>query len=156
MSGRVTVRAECEACQGSGLYVGLCERDGFAVVCRECSGLGVKYLAYTPFIARRDRRDICVLRVLEVNPGVFARFLPGLGMQGFGGISLEDWKAGRGFPRGSEMREHCCPAWWGQLAGREMLGWVCSVRPGGSFLQCPDYDRRALCWQRWDAEGGGR
>ena len=31
---------KCKSCKGTGLYVGLAERDGAAVVCHTCKGTG--------------------------------------------------------------------------------------------------------------------
>jgi len=31
---------ECSACKGTGLYVGMAEREGAAVVCSRCKGTG--------------------------------------------------------------------------------------------------------------------
>ena len=31
---------ECESCKGTGLYVGMAEREGSAVVCHTCKGTG--------------------------------------------------------------------------------------------------------------------
>ena len=32
------IQIECPACHGTGLYQGMCEQDGCAVVCTECGG----------------------------------------------------------------------------------------------------------------------
>lgn len=33
-----TIIIECQACKGTGLYKGMAERDGAAVVCSHCHG----------------------------------------------------------------------------------------------------------------------
>lgn len=38
------IQIECPACHGTGLYQGMCEQDGCAVVCTKCDGKG-----YTTF-----------------------------------------------------------------------------------------------------------
>lgn len=36
----IKIECECNACKGTGLYVGMAERDGAAVVCYTCKGTG--------------------------------------------------------------------------------------------------------------------
>ena len=63
----VEVDVECSACRGTGLYVGMCENDGAAVVCVKCNGTGKVHMSLTPFTGRRKRDG--VTRVFETNPG---------------------------------------------------------------------------------------
>lgn len=156
--GRVCYAEECDACSGTGLYVGMAERDGFAVVCSKCRGTGRVKCSALLFTGRKDRLDVRVERVLEVNPGICVGRVPGGGMDSFGGIGIEAWKAGRGFPRGSEMREHVCPAWWFQCANYRLKPEYPGCIHAGIFSKCIHFRTRAACWMQWDAEHpeGGR
>lgn len=53
-----TFKAECDACDGSGLYVGCAEPKGTAVICYECDGTGCLKISFKPFIKRKGRRGI--------------------------------------------------------------------------------------------------
>ena len=51
---------QCKSCSGSGVYVGMCERDGAAVVCHVCEGTGkCNYkFEYQEFTGRKKREDV--------------------------------------------------------------------------------------------------
>jgi len=53
-----TIDMECRSCEGTGLYSGMCEPKGVAVVCHTCNGSGCEKLSYKPFIGRKPRTDI--------------------------------------------------------------------------------------------------
>ena len=144
-----TLLVRCEACQGTGLYAGMGERDGFAVVCRKCKGSGQMLIHYLPFRGREARPG--TLRVIEFNPGVV---VGGRDRERFGGILYEDWNKGGAFPAGSEMREFSCPAWWYQSVDcKRKPEWSgCLSIMGREFRYCATFPDKAQCWLRWDAE----
>ncbi len=53
-----TVDAECGSCRGTGLYRGMAEPKGVAVVCLTCQGTGCQAIKYTPFNTRKHRTDV--------------------------------------------------------------------------------------------------
>lgn len=55
---KVTVLAECESCNGTGLYEGMCEKKGEPVVCLNCDGTGAVNLSYKPFERRKGKRGV--------------------------------------------------------------------------------------------------
>ena len=57
-SPMATVRAECGACSGTGLYRGMAEPEGVAVICLTCKGTGCKEMIYIPFTRRRRRNGV--------------------------------------------------------------------------------------------------
>jgi hypothetical protein len=147
------VDEKCPSCKGTGLYVGMAERDGAAIKCYTCKGTGRHHFVhhYEPFVARAARRDI--ERVYEVNPGI------GIGkghgeyeLSDFGGMPYDDWARGKPFPAGSENRRFTCPAWWYQSADYEKKpNWLdCAVL--GMFSNCPHFTTKHRCWERWDRE----
>ena len=148
---------QCKLCGGTGLYCGMAECDGFAVVCSQCVGTG-KYhvrITYDDFTGRKRRDD--VRRVVQCNPGVML----GTGRQAsgetftqdsFGGMTYDQWLAGEPFRSGLEMRALTCPAWWYQSADYEKKPnweWCLGV---GMFSSCPKFGAKATCWARWDQD----
>jgi hypothetical protein len=140
-----SAEAQCGACQGTGLYVGMAERDGTAVVCHTCKGTGKTIIRWTAFTGRKRQEG--VTHVLEANPGICVSTKLG----GIGGMPFDAWQAGLTFPPGSEMRAYTCPRWWYQCADSSKLPeWdSCGF---GRFTDCKHFDNKVACWARWDAE----
>lgn len=59
---KVTVKAECEACNGTGLYQGMCEPKATAVVCVRCNGTGCATFTYIPFKKRKGKKGVQLVR----------------------------------------------------------------------------------------------
>ena len=143
---------KCKSCKGTGLYVGMGERDGAAVVCHGCNGTGKYHFKheYEDFEERIKRENI--KRVYETNVGIGIGEAKGkYALPDFGGMDYEDWLNGEPFPLKSEMRRFVCPAWWYQSADYDKkpnwkeCGW-------GSFSKCPSFHTKDKCWERWDKE----
>ena len=137
---------ECRECDGAGLYSGMGEREGAAVICYVCNGTGCKHvkIEYDDFEGRKASE---ATRVHQVNPGICIN-----AELRFGGMSYADWNAGKPFPPGSENRLFTCPAWWYQAADydkkpdwKECLG--CGI-----FSSCEHFGIKDTCWNRWDEE----
>ena len=146
---------QCKACNGTGLYVGVGERDGAAVVCHQCNGTGrqVMTVEYEEFTGLKSRDDVQL--VYQGNPGICVN---GAGAVP-GGISYEQWMENPDAAKqpGCEMREHTCPKWWFQAvsgSGKEVNWKKCNegVGWGGRFSNCSHFDNKAKCWQQLDAE----
>jgi len=58
MSTLKKAEAECGACGGTGLYNGMCEPEGVAVVCLRCRGTGCEVITWTAFEGRKPSRGI--------------------------------------------------------------------------------------------------
>ncbi len=147
---RVTVECECRACGGTGLYVGMCERDGAAIICSPCKGTGKSKITYTPFEGRREPPE-GVTRVFVTNPGI--RLNPS---ETSGGVSLENWLLGAdpGVP-GCEARGHSCPLLWYQSVDPDKKpDWEGCVSYGVALFDCPFFDTKSSCWAKWDKERG--
>lgn len=137
------VNEKCQNCNGTGLYVGMCERDGYAVVCSTCNGTGNNHFKheYEEFDKRIERDDIT--RVLKTNPGIMvgrtleleeepkSKRIEPININGkmmdietgkelchceldFGGMAYKEWIQDLPFPEKSEMRNFVCPRWWYQ------------------------------------------
>ena len=86
---KVTVKAVCKACDGTGLYSGMCEGEGHAVVCLGCDGTGCEEITYTPFETRRITKTI---RTVSLSKGRF--ILTGVGSKGEK-VSYQEFLAGK-------------------------------------------------------------
>ncbi len=149
-----TIQQECTACDGTGLYVGMGERDGAAVVCSRCSGTGCHEYSYEPFRGMKVQPG--VTRVFERNPGICIGMGGGkFELSDFGGMPAKDWVPGAKFPAGSENRMCTCPRWWYQGVDVTTGHWPeCRACWGGSFSDCDHFPTKAKCWERWDAAQG--
>lgn len=145
---RIEFDEKCKACEGTGLYRGMAERDGYAVVCRKCNGTGKFHFVhdYEEFSERVTRPNVHT--VIEMNPG----FCVGGTQINFGGMPYEDWKSGDPFPAKSEMREQVCPQWWYQSADYDKMPRWPECNGYGGFSKCPHFKNKEECWKRFDAE----
>ena len=85
-----SVKTECEACGGTGVYSGMCEAEGEAVVCLRCNGTGCDTLRYRPFVKRKNcRRGI---KSVRRSRGTF--IATGVGPTG-GSVSYAEFKKGK-------------------------------------------------------------
>ena len=64
----MTVKTQCASCSGTGLYCGIAEPEGVAVVCLTCHGTGCREISYTPFTTRQRRDDV---RTVQLSRGSF-------------------------------------------------------------------------------------
>lgn len=145
-------RIVCAACSGTGLYVGFAENNGAAVACHPCKGLGHTELRveWEEFDERAERPN--VRRVYECNPGIGIGAGQGHALEEFGGIPYADWREGKPFPRGTEMRRYTCPAWWFQCADYDKKPDWEDCQTLGVFSSCPHFGQKSECWVRWDKE----
>jgi hypothetical protein len=123
----------------------MAERDGCAVVCGGCKGTGRSSICYTPWTGKKKRDGITW--VIKCNPGICVA--PHLDI---GGMPFDSWESGLTFPRGSEMREYVCPAWWCQCADYDKKPDWSECIAFGAFSGCDSFDVKAVCWERWDRE----
>ena len=151
---RFAVNEKCQSCDGTGLFVGMAERNGAAVVCHTCHGTGCHKFVheYEPFVERQDREG--VRRVYEVNPGICIGTGNGHNLEDFGGMPINVWQGGMPFARGMENRKFTCPSWWYQSAdyNRKPEWKECSQTLGSSFSSCKHFCTKSQCWQRFDRE----
>lgn len=152
----IKLKIVCRSCGGTGLYSGMAEHDGAAVVCHTCEGTGCDNYEfdYEDFIERKPAKK--VKRVYEANPGIGIGEDPkkNLNLEDFGGIPYKDWKDGKPFPRGSEMRKYTCPMWWYQSTDYEKKPhWnECQETLGGYISTCKYFGTKEKCWKRFDDE----
>lgn len=63
-----SVKAKCRSCDGSGLYRGMCEAPGTAVVCLTCEGKGWATIKYEEFTGRRR---VAGVHTIQQSRGTF-------------------------------------------------------------------------------------
>ena len=153
---------QCKSCSGSGVYVGMCERDGAAVVCHVCEGTGkCNYkFEYQEFTGRKKRED--VTRVYKQGYG-FVIAPAKISFSRNGGIDMEkEGVSYDDFLRG-EMPQHikklACPMLADQSACNKIKGFAdeCDRLHGSCLLgtlisQCNNQINRLGCWQRFESE----
>jgi len=65
MADKITIKAECVICGGTGLYKGIFEPRDAAIPCGTCSGTGCHVIKYVPFKGRKTKRGIKTVLVYE-------------------------------------------------------------------------------------------
>lgn len=155
MRHKIEYDCQCDTCEGTGLFQGMAERDGFAVVCYKCGGTGKRHekIEYDdPPKKRKVRTD--TIQVIQANPGVGVGISEekGLTMESFGGMPYKDWLKGKPFPPSSEMRAFTCPAWWYQSADYDKKPTWNDCTLGGMFSACKQFTEKHKCWARFDKE----
>ena len=145
---------QCDQCNGTGIYIGFGEKDGFGVVCHNCKGTGrvevkIEYFEFTGFKKRKD-----IIQVLETNPGISVGTNKTLSIDSFGGKRYNDWIKDKSFKNGTEMREFSCPAWWYQCTNYNNKPEFCNEYGFGcgSFSSCKQFCNKSDCWKRSDKE----
>lgn len=102
MSLKDKVKIQCDDCGGTGLYIGLAERDGNAVVCNNCRGRGYIMSSAIPFTSKKHRHDVKrVFLPLDICVDRSSR----------GGVDYADWLKSESavLSKGTEMRSYTCP-----------------------------------------------
>ena len=147
----IEIEQQCSSCSGTGLYIGMAERDGFATQCHQCKGTG-KYIfkhSYKDFSGRQGSDK--AKYVVKTNPGIVLGLNDGeYSPEDFGAIPYEDWKNGVEMP---EMRKFTCPRWWNQSSGGSYdtdWEWCCSSF--GAFSSCEQFQDKEKCWEKLDKE----
>lgn len=145
------VDIKCQSCNGTGLYVGMAERDGAAVICFTCKGTGKFHhkFTYEEFTERTKRSD--VRRVFKTscgytqcpddvtNDGKLIEFSKA-------GVPYEDWLTG-GQPL--PLKTLYCPKMWtSQQWDSETCKQHCIC--GTSINNCPNRDNMAKCWEEYE------
>jgi hypothetical protein len=146
----ISLDVVCKSCGGTGLYVGLAERDGAAVVCTTCTGSGKAVYQYQPFQGRMAAPS----SVTSVHVG--RGYVLGADPRCDGGVPIGDYEPGMVVPADEQLY---CPylytsqAW---CARPEVLypGSAPSapLMLGSRISECKHWDDKAECWRRFHAE----
>jgi hypothetical protein len=148
-----TVKIYCTECSGTGLYAGMAEKDGCAVVCYKCGGTGAVDFNYEEFEERKKKEG--VKRVFSnsygyghcaddftTKEGKTIRFSAG-------GCTYEEWEKGK-FPM--PVKDLYCPYLWDNCGiGNEPLS-LCGEanRRSDIISKCACYANKNKCWEEFD------
>lgn len=157
---KIEMDIQCQSCKGTGVYVGMAERDGAAVVCHTCKGNGkYKYkFEYEEFDGLKKRED--VTRVFKQSYG-FVIAPRKLDFKNIGeidmtkeGVSYDDFTKGA-MP--SHIKNLACPMLADQSACHSIKGFTddCDKLDGGCLLgrmltSCKNQQNKLDCWKRFE------
>lgn len=151
-----TIKIECSACKGTGLYVGMCEKDGAAVICYQCKGKGAVLFSYNePPPGSRPRRRDDVVRVFDSTHGYVISANDVVTKEGVSfpfsqyGCTYEDWYDNGAVPK-EMVRLLRCPA---NNAVKDRQGYeFCIQGPGDYIPKCPLLCEKDKCWETYDRQ----
>ena len=151
---------ECSSCKGTGIYVGMGEKDGAAVICHDCKGTG-KYLyifSYNDFAGRKKKADIKRVYLSSLGYCITPEdnSYDGIGMIEMSkeGISYEEFLEGK-MPK--HIKKMACPMSADQGACHDIKGFddECKKLNDNHYishiLSCKCKDKMA-CWDRFEKE----
>ena len=152
---RIVIEYECDKCHGTGLYRGVCEKDGAAVVCHYCNGSGSVIKTVIPFEGKKRLEG-----VKRVYDSAYNRFISAVDLMGDDGriiefskwgCTYEEWLAG---VEPAPMKGLVCPyLQYNKGIGHEPLGEKCIEGIGPiSFPidKCKHYADKAKCWEEFE------
>lgn len=149
---------ECQSCDGTGVYTGMAENGGAAVVCRTCKGTG-KYhykFEYKEFTGLKKREDIKRVYISGYGYGLAPKKI---NFDKVGevdltkeGVSYEEFLEGK---RPEHIRSFGCPMMCDQGACYRLDGFTkkCyekGLSAGGYFTDCKYFKNRDKCWDLFD------
>ena len=145
---------QCDTCKGSGLYQGMCEKDGAAVTCNRCDGTGKIQIksSYVKFTSRKIKKN--VNRVYDDSMGyvITDHDVTQHGVHypfGQYGCAYEDWlKGAKPIP----LKFLGCPMIHDQCEARKKIKRCDDKNWGGKISDCQHYQDKAKCWEIY--EGG--
>jgi hypothetical protein len=151
----IKILVQCSSCKGTGLYVGLSEMDGCAVVCSRCKGTGEMTLEYEYFTGLKHREG--VRRVFKSSFGYVHSAEDSEGIEfSKGGCTYDEWIAGEK-PR--PVKTLYCPLAWEnqELANKDhpkhsLYMGRCSygIDFGRSISDCNYFKQKSECWGIYD------
>lgn len=152
---KVSIKAFCTSCGGTGVYQGMGERDGAYVICSHCKGTGCITVSYEPFTERRFQpkckkvyKTGCGYVITDhdvtTRDGKLLEFSKA-------GVTYEEWLEGK---EPKHMEFLGCPMLADQGACHSKEGFVdqCCKNHGGYFnliTECKYQPYKAQCWKRF-------
>jgi len=152
---KIELYVKCKACKGTGVYVGMAERDGAGVICTVCDGTGCKHFEYEYelFSTREVRDDVSrvyksgydyvISPTVNINDVEFQHE----------GVSYEDFKMGKK-PKHIELM--VCPMLADQGACHKIPNFVdtCNKNNGkfiNMIVDCEHQCKKSECWERFNS-----
>ena len=154
---KIEMKVECPSCKGTGLYNGMGEAKGVAVICYKCKGTGAFMYSYSynDFTGRKLREDIKRVYLSGMGYGI------SLGKINFNGIGEIDMdKEGISYPeflngkKPQHIKKLGCPMRADQSACHDINGFVdeCNKLNGGwisLITDCKNQHNKEQCWSRF-------
>ena len=155
-----TIQVVCVDCGGTGLYQGMCEKKGCAVVCAGCSGEGGHAYTYEEFEKRKRSKGIKRVFKSSFGYGHCADdFATKEGKKiefSKGGCEYEAWRDGE---EPKPVKELYCPYLWTHqnLQSEDKNGLYktrCSKQNlwGCSISNCGLFKEKDKCWEIFEGE----
>jgi len=154
----------CGSCGGTGLYQGMAEKDGCAVICSTCDGTGAIHYKheYIPFTKRKEQKG--VRRVFKTSCGYGHcaedyQFPNRSDVIKFSeaGCTYEEWKNGVA-PK--PVKELYCPKLFmhQDLSEHPTLKKFCDKEVGSYIPECykGSKDKLKKCWEMWEKDEAKR
>jgi len=148
------IEIECDACKGTGVYVGFAEREGAGVVCNRCNGTGKIDFKYTKFTGRKKRDDVKRVYISGYGYVISTKDVVmqnGRVMNGSeGGCTYEDWWNGTGDPWNPITGLYCPYIWKNTGIGNEPLERCkegCNL--GSRISNCKFFEQKEECWKEY-------
>ena len=155
---KIEMKIECPACNGTGLYKGMGEGEGTAVVCHQCNGSGAYMYSYSyeDFTERKTKEgvDRVYLSGMGYRLGLGKIDFKNIGLIDMDkeGVSYSDFKNGK-MPQ--HIKKLACPMIADQGACHEIDGFVdecdrLGLSWGRQITDCPKYAEKEQCWERFE------
>lgn len=144
---------ECKSCKGTGVYQGMGEGGGAAVICQTCKGIGKTEFEYTEFTGRKKKSGVSRVYLngygYKISTGVVN--FKGIGKVDMDkeGVSYEEFCEGK-IP--THIKQLGCPMLVDQGRCRDIAGFTkrCDSFNGGwlDFIpSCENKANSAECWR---------
>jgi len=154
----IEMKIECQSCKGTGLYCGIAEGEGTAVICNKCNGSGAyNYkFKYNDFTGRNKTKSVkrVYLNGTQYKIGLGIINYSGVGKVNMDkeGVSYDDFFSGA-MP--SHIKQLGCPMMADQGACHKINGFtdMCNDLNGGwldLITSCKNKCNASQCWERFE------
>ena len=157
-------KAKCNSCGGTGLYKGMAEREGCAVICYTCKGTGCQNIEinYTPFTKRQPTTKIKRVFANSCGYGHTAEdYTSPEGKEikfSQGGCTYKEFLKGI---KPKPVKDLYCPYLWTQqgLQSKDIGGLYktrcdkCGLL-GKRISECSYWEYKSTCWEIYEKGGG--
>jgi len=157
---KIEMEIECPSCKGTGVYTGIGEHDGAAVVCYRCNGTGKYHYSYTyiPFTKRRKRKNIKRVYLSSYGYCIAPHEIDfdKIGKIDLSkeGVSYEEFIKGK---KPKHIEQFGCPMLADQSACHDIKGFtdICHDKDHNDgwvsmITHCKYYPNKANCWVRFN------
>lgn len=158
MKKKIKMDIECQSCDGTGVYVGMGEREGASVICRICEGTGKENFVfeYNDFKGRKKRKGIKRVYLSGMGYCIAPKKIK-FEKQGEidltkEGVSYKEFLLGQ---KPKPIKSLGCPMMSDQSACHDIKGFVdeCNKLNGKWINYIPDCKhqcKKSECWERFE------